>query len=91
VEAWKGRPVKALRGRRSVRALREMERRSSKTSEYLLTLDGALEKETIEREVSVGGAWKAVLRFKDGVVGLRPRAHTDPPRLETSREDMKEE
>lgn len=68
----------------SERPSRSLRRRASRISDYILGLDGANERQTVPivEATAVSNARQAVLVTWEGIFGLRPRAHTDPARLE---------
>lgn len=71
----------------SSRPCRSLRRRTSRLSDYILGFDGAFEREPREAIpiVDVPAVWngrQAMWVSWEGIFGLRPRAHTDPARLE---------
>ena len=54
----------------------------------MLVVDGAYEPFVHGSDVSRGVHGRQAMRaLKESLLGLRPRAHTDPPRIETGKEE----
>ena len=69
------------------RPYRSLRRRSSRLSEWNLSLDGTLEclagEHTSAEGLGLLGGRQVTRAIRDAILEIRPRAKTDPPRVET--------
>lgn len=70
----------------SERPCRTLRRRTSRLSVHIFGLDGAIEANRVPVGENTGalGGRQAMWVSWEGIFGLRPRAHTDPARLEAA-------